>query len=101
MHPYIWGMIENKLTIMEATEFRSLLSTVVNEQLQEFKNIFLKLAEKKGDSDVYLTRKEAAAFLKISKTTLWNLDKIQVLPARRLNGKVLYLKSDLLNFTKE
>ena len=45
--------------------------------------------------------KEAAKFLKISETTLWTLDKTQVLPATRLNGKVLYKKSELLNFSRQ
>ena len=89
----------NKLVIMEDNEFRSLLSTVVCEQLQEFKTILFQLI-KTNTEEVLLSRKETAEFLKISETTLWSLDKTQVLPAKRLNGKVLYLKSDLLNFFK-
>jgi len=91
----------NKLSIMEADEFRSLLSSVVYEQLQEFKNGIVKLIKGNSFSDEYLSRKETAEFLKISETTLWNLDKTQVLPATRLNGKVLYLKSQLLGFSKQ
>lgn len=56
---------------------------------------------KPSDSDEYLSRKEAAEFLKISETTLWSLDKSQELPARRLRGKVLYRKSELLNFSEQ
>ncbi|MGC6438270.1 MAG: helix-turn-helix domain-containing protein [Flavobacteriaceae bacterium] len=63
---------------------------------EEFKQLIQSL--KTNEPDEYLTRNEAAEFLKISKTTLWNLDKTQVLPAIRLNGKVLYLKSQLLDF---
>lgn len=86
---------------MEAQEFRSLLSTVVHEQLQEFKKIIFQLTEQGKKTDEYLSRSEAADFLKISKTTLWGLDKSQQLPAMRLNGKVLYLKSQLLNFLND
>jgi predicted DNA-binding transcriptional regulator AlpA len=66
---------------------------------EEFKNFIQSM--KKNISDEYLTRKETAEFLRISETTLWSLDKSQKLPAKRLNGKVLYLKSDLLNFFEE
>ena len=66
---------------------------------EEFKQ--LKQNLKSDKSDEYLTRKEAAKFLKISETTLWTLDKTQVLPATRLNGKVLYKKSELLNFSRQ
>lgn len=65
---------------------------------EEFKQLIQNLGV--SESDEYLTRKEAAEFLKISETTLWSLDKNQELPATRLRGKVLYLKSDLLNFHK-
>lgn len=93
-------MIKNQITILEAAELRSILISVVKEQLQEFKKGLLKVSEVGNKSDEYLTRKEAAEFLKISETTLWSLDKNQVLPAKRLNGKVLYLRSQLLNFHK-
>ncbi len=66
---------------------------------EEFKHLIQNLKTK--ESDIYLTRKEAAAFLKISETTLWSLDRTQVLPATRLNGKVLYRKSQLLDFSKQ
>lgn len=74
----------------------SIIKTVLREELQQ-----LLLSLRSNNEDSYLSRKEAAKFLKISTTTLYTLDKTQVLSARRLNGKVLYLKSDLLNFTKE
>lgn len=79
--------------------FKSIIGNVVATVLQENKTLFSN--NEKGESDKYLSRQEAAEFLKISKTTLWSLDKTQVLPARRLNGKVLYLKSDLLNFNNQ
>ncbi|MGY0408783.1 MAG: helix-turn-helix domain-containing protein, partial [Polaribacter sp.] len=73
-----------------------MLKTLLKEEFKQFiQNLNL------GVSDEYLSRKEAAEFLKISETTLWSLDKSQELPARRLRGKVLYLKSDLLNFSKQ
>lgn len=76
--------------------FQTIIRCVVTSVLQE--NLSSILQSLKKPSDEYLTRREAAEFLRISKTTLWSLDKSQKLPAKRLNGKVLYLKSDLLTF---
>ena len=80
---------------MNPNDLSSLIRTVLKEELQP---LLLCLKTKNSSNDEYLSRKEAAEFLKISETTLWTLDKTQVLPAKRLQGKVLYLKSDLLNF---
>jgi len=80
---------------MSPDSLMKMLKTLLKE---EFKQLIENL--KTSQPDKYLTRNEAAEFLKISKTTLWNLDKTQVLPATRLNGKVLYLKSSLLDFSK-
>ncbi len=76
--------------------FKSIIRSAVAQVLQESFNLLLE--KLKQPSDEYLSRKEAAEFLRISETSLWNLDKTQILPAKRLNGKVLYLKSELLNF---
>lgn len=78
--------------------FKSIIGNAVAKVLQENRELLIDSQNESGDK--YLSRKEAAEFLRISETTLWNLDKTQVLPAKRLNGKVLYLKSDLLNFSK-
>lgn len=82
---------------VDMERFQSIIGNAVAKVLQEQKELFD--SSKKEFRDEYLTRKEAAEFLKISETTLWSLDKNQTLPAKRLNGKVLYLKSDLLNFS--
>ncbi|WP_405411707.1 helix-turn-helix domain-containing protein [Maribacter sp. Asnod1-A12] len=80
-------------------EFQSIIGSAVTKVLQEHKELFY--SSKREFQDEYLSRSETADFLKISKTTLWSLDKSQVLPAKRLNGKVLYLKSELLTFLNE
>lgn len=71
-----------------------LIKRIIREELKQVSSLITSKSE-----DKYLTRQEAANFLRISETKLWNLDKTQKLPARRLDGKVLYLKSDLLNFS--
>lgn len=85
-----------KLHEMQPNELGLLIQKIIKEEL---KQILFLMKNKNTNEDQVLTRKEAAAFLKVSETTLWTLDKTQVLPAKRLNGKVLYLKSDLLNFS--
>lgn len=72
-----------------------IIKLIIKEELKQLSSLL-----KNNRDDKYLTRKQAADFLHISSTSLYNLDKSQKLPARRLNGKVLYLKSDLLNCTK-
>ena len=81
---------------MEPNKLIEIMKSVFNEEMEKFITKMVDL-----NNDEYLTRKQAAAFLHISETTLWKLDVSQELPARRLNGKVLYLKSDLLNFSKQ
>jgi len=78
--------------------FKSIINQTIIKILKDNESVFTK---SETYADEFLSRKEAAEFLKISKTTLWNLDKTQVLPALRLNGKVLYRKSSLLNFQNE
>ena len=63
---------------------------------EKLKNLLKSLI--RYNEDEYLTRKQTAKFLNISETKLWRLDKTQTLPATRFFGRVLYLKSDLLNF---
>lgn len=84
---------------IDLEQLKSIIKGAVTKTLHEHKDLFN--GSKKEYQDEYLSRKEAAEFLKISETTLWSLDKDQTLPATRLNGKVLYLKSDLLNLPKQ
>lgn len=93
---------ENRIQFFQISleELKSLIIEAVNSSAKQS----LKKGHNNIDPKIYsynevlLTRKEAAAFLKISTTTLWSLDKSQQLPAKRLNGKVLYIKSELLTF---
>lgn len=45
-----------------------------------------------------LTEQEAADFLRISKVSLWRARKRGLLTFRRVMGKILYTKTDLLDF---
>ncbi|MEN3324806.1 helix-turn-helix domain-containing protein [Mariniflexile soesokkakense] len=87
-----------EIEMMNIKEIRSLFSSMVKERLYKFRKIYFKKNRKNLNSDLYLSRNAAAEFLKISKTTLWRLDKNQNLPAQRLNGRVYYFMSDLSVF---
>lgn len=50
--------------------------------------------------DELMTRVETAAFLKVSKVTLWNWDKKGILNPRRLGNQVRYLKSEVMAANK-
>ena len=51
-------------------------------------------------SDEILSKKEAAAFLKISMSYLSNLMKRKEIPFSKTNKKVLFLKGDLVKWVK-
>lgn len=91
-------MMESTIQLhnMEPKRLIEIIRNILREELEK-----IEFFTKKSKEDEFLSRKQAAKFLHISETTLWSLDKTQVLPARRLNGKILYLKSDLLNFYKK
>ncbi len=81
---------------MDPINLVEIIKSILKEELGQ-----LLLHLKKLNNDEYLTRKQTAKFLQVSETTLWNLDRKQILPARRLNGRVLYLKSDLFTFLEK
>lgn len=83
---------------MNANDLRLMIGEVVEERINAFK---VELNRKIEDnSDVVLTRKEAADFLKISLPTLWKLTKETKLKSHRIKSKVYYFESDLMEFLK-
>jgi predicted DNA-binding transcriptional regulator AlpA len=56
----------------------------------------------KESQDEYLTRDEVAAFLKVSKVTVWQWSKPSpgILNVHRIGNKVRYLKSEVIKATK-
>ena len=68
-------------------ELQNLIRTAVREELQF-------LLPKKGDPK-YLTRKEVAAFLKISLPTLNNYSKLGVVNGFRIGTRILYKLEDI------
>ena len=50
-----------------------------------------------NNSEIILSREEAANLLSISLVTLWDLTRKDKIPAFRIGNKVRYKKSDVLN----
>jgi excisionase family DNA binding protein len=50
-----------------------------------------------NNSEIILSRDEAAKLLSISLVTLWDLTRKDKIPAFRIGNKVRYKKSDVLN----
>jgi excisionase family DNA binding protein len=81
---------------MKVTKKKKLIENIRYVLKEKVKELLISLLNK--EDCWYLTRTEAAKLLNISVTTLWRLDRKQTLPATRFYGRVLYLKSDLLNY---
>jgi excisionase family DNA binding protein len=86
--------------------FRDEIKSIVKESIREeiplevlFQNNVQTKAQASEKDEVF-TANEASEFLKVSKGTLYQLDKREILRASRLGGRVLYRKSDLLNYLK-
>jgi excisionase family DNA binding protein len=53
--------------------------------------------QNQNNSEIILSREEAAKLLSISLVTLWDLTRKDKIPAFRIGNKVRYKKSDVLN----
>jgi hypothetical protein len=76
-------------------ELSSLIQKAVASELQNQQ--LLKPQGISSQKEDLLTREEAKNLLKTSYTSLWKYDREGLLPAKRIAGRVYYLKSDLYN----
>lgn len=80
---------------------------VENTNADDFKNEIVKdvitalkgfaSSSQNNNSEIILSREEAAKLLSISLVTLWDLTRKDKIPAFRIGNKVRYKKSDVLN----
>nr|WP_293304511.1 helix-turn-helix domain-containing protein [Allomuricauda sp.] len=84
---------------IEQESLVSIIGQVVAKELHEVLPKYEFKSQNKGDE--VLSTKEACELLRISKTTLWRLNKKGAIPVRRLNTKTVFLKSELLNYLKK
>jgi excisionase family DNA binding protein len=69
--------------------------------LSGFKDLLKEHAQTSKDSEILLTREEAAKMLSISLVTLWKYTKSDIIPAYRIGTKVRYKKSEILLALKQ
>lgn len=91
----------NQLLVqLSVGDLQHLIKEAVKEELNKITDV-IKLNPKESENESeLLTRKQTAELLKVSETTLflWNRDK--VLEHKKLNNRVYYLKSEVLNKIK-
>lgn len=83
---------EQLVVTLSTAELKDLVYDVVKDALQSER----KQQEEKAN-EKYLTRQDVMNLLKISKVTLWKLDKSNVLERKKIGRKVLYTKSSVLS----
>ena len=88
------------LVQLTANDLMLLIKEAVKEELNKITNVIkLNPKEPENESEL-LSRKQTAELLNVSETTLflWNRDK--VLEHKKLNNRVYYIKSEVLNKLK-
>lgn len=88
------------LVQLSTNDLFQLIKEAVKEELNKITNVIqLNPKEKENESEL-LTRKQTAELLNVSETTLflWNRDK--VLEHKKLNNRVYYIKSEVINKIK-
>lgn len=78
---------------------RNFKKSVLDEVREKLQSLEAKVEA--ATPDAFLTRKEAAAFMKCNLVTLWRLEKAKALRPTRVGKKVYYLLSEVTNFMKE
>ena len=82
---------DNLVVTLSTQELKDLVYDAVKDALDNER----KQQEEKAN-EKYLTRQDVMNLLKISKVTLWKLDKTNVLERKRIGRKVLYTKSSVI-----
>jgi len=69
--------------------------------LAGFRDILNEQNKSSKDSEILLTREEAAEMLSVSLVTLWKWTKDDIIPAYRIGTKIRYKKSEILLALKQ
>lgn len=80
------------LSVNDLTE---LIKNAISTEIQKVVN--LTTQSPKTETQEILTREEVKDLLKISYTSLWKYNKQKTLIARKANGKVFYMRQDVMN----
>lgn len=79
---------------VENTNSDDLTNKIVKDVIIGLKTFW---SQNQNNSEIILSREEAAKLLSISLVTLWDLTRKDKIPAFRIGNKVRYKKSDVLN----
>jgi hypothetical protein len=79
---------------LSVSDLTDLIKNAISTEIQKVVN--LTTQSTKPDSEI-LTREEVKDLLKVSFTSLWKYNKQKTLIARKANGKVFYMRQDVMN----
>ena len=79
---------------VESTNSDDLINKIINGVITALKGFE---GQTQNNSEIILSREEAAKLLSISLVTLWDLTRKDKIPAFRIGNKVRYKKSDVLS----
>lgn len=93
--------MSNLVPLEKQNDLAPLLQAIL-EELREQKAILagIMIKEQPKSSKKFLNVAEAAEYLRIKETTLYRYVQKNKIPYRKLNGRVLFVPSDLDNFTE-
>mgnify|MGYP003607248617 CR=1 FL=1 len=83
------------LSVNDLTE---LIKNAISTEIQ---NVVSQTTQPQKTESEILTREEVKNLLKISYTSLWKYNKQKTLIAKKANGKVFYMRQDVLNLLNE
>ena len=78
-----------------------LIELIKNAISTEIQNVVSQTTQPQKTESEILTREEVKNLLKISYTSLWKYNKQKTLIAKKANGKVFYMRQDVLNLLNE
>ncbi|SNB29799.1 conserved hypothetical protein [Flavobacterium psychrophilum] len=79
---------------LSVNDLTDLIKNCISTELQKI--VSLTTQTPKSEPEI-LTREEVKDLLKVSFTSLWKYNKQKTLIARKANGKVFYMRSDVMN----
>jgi excisionase family DNA binding protein len=89
----------SKFVLITPEELQELISASLKKELQLILNSFTD--NHSSDKEEYMTRQEAAKFLRCSLTTLYYYEQKNKLTPLRIGRKILYPKSNLIAAMKD
>ena len=81
----------------DSDDFLDRIGALIDEKLRAFQSSLVK----PNENEELLTIDEAAKFLGVCRTSLYNYEKLGLLKPVRVGKTTRYLKSDLLNYFKK